>query len=280
MDGVVRMIDFRDLDRMPATSEDAEAAAGQLAGANDIAAKIGDDLFGRGGNAAALPARSEAVRDVRVETERLVLRPLSLDDFADYATMMSDPDKFRYSERGPMTGDEAWTRLLRNAGHWALLGHGPFAVVEKATGRFVGEVGLSDFRRGLGAPFDGYPEASWSIVTAAQGRGYATEAAAAVHAWLGVHVNAERTVCIIHADNHASHRVAQKLGYVPFAERTFRGYAAVLFERGWSRTATGRLSSGAGTAQRAATGKHPGLASLAALRDLWLGRRPWRVHTA
>ncbi|MGZ8311320.1 MAG: GNAT family N-acetyltransferase [Allosphingosinicella sp.] len=246
--------------------------------------KIGRDLFGREGpNLFAADGASQTEADAplrhngaRIETERLILRPLRLEDFEDYGAMMADPDKFRYSERGPMTSDESWTRLLRNAGHWALMGHGLFAVEEKQSGRFVGEVGLGDYRRGLGTAFDGVPEASWSIVTWAQGRGYATEAAAAAHDWTGTRVHGGRTVCIIHARNHASARVAQKLGYLPFAELAYRGYPSVLFERGWSRTATGRLSRGAGAAQRAVAGKHPGLLPLAALKDLVTGLRRWR----
>jgi RimJ/RimL family protein N-acetyltransferase len=268
---------MRDLSFFDVAAEDGTAGRTD-SGARDRC-KLGNDLFGRDGSRDTAVARA-AAREVRIETERLVLRPMRLEDFADHADMMADPDKFRFTERGPMTGDEAWTRLLRNAGHWALLGYGPFAVEERSSGRYVGEVGLTDFRRGLGPSFDGVPEASWSIATWAQGRGYATEAAAAVHAWMGVRVDAARTVCLIHSQNKASMRVAQKLGYTPFAEQSYRGYSAVLFERGWSRSASGRLSGGIGTAQRATAGKHPSLLALAALRDLWSGGRRWRSTPA
>ena len=170
-------------------------------------------------------------RGGRIETERLVLRVLGLDDFDDYFAVAAHPDTFRYSERGPMSSDEAWTRLLRHVGHWALLGWGLFAVEEKATGRFVGEAGLGDFRRGLGPHYDGVPEAAWTIAHWAQGRGYATEAMMAALAWTETHLGAERSVCLIHTDNTASLRVAEKLGYKAFAECQYRGYDAILFER-------------------------------------------------
>ncbi len=170
-------------------------------------------------------------RGIRIETERLVLRVLGLEDFDDYAAVSADPETFRFSERGPMTSDEAWTRLLRHVGHWALMGWGLFAVEEKATGRFVGEAGLGDFRRGLGAHYDGVPEAAWTIAGWAQGRGYATEAMAAALAWVEQRLGAERSVCLIHVDNAASRRVAEKLGYSAFAECAYRGYDALLFER-------------------------------------------------
>lgn len=168
---------------------------------------------------------------VRIETERLVLRILRADDFPEYAAVAADPETFRYSQRAGMTNDESWTRLLRHAGHWALLGHGLFGVEEKASGRFVGEAGLGDFRRGLGPEFDDAPEAAWTIARWAQGRGYATEAAAAAHRWMEVRFATTRSVCIIHVDNAASLSVARKLGYRAFAERGYRGYRALLLER-------------------------------------------------
>jgi RimJ/RimL family protein N-acetyltransferase len=172
-----------------------------------------------------------SLADTRIMSPRLVLRAYKVEDFDDYYAMLSDPEGFRYSERGPMTSEEAWSRLLRHVGHWALLGHGLFAVEERDTGRLIGEAGLGDFRRRLGADFDPYPEASWTVAGWAQGRGYATEAAGAALEWMNQHWQTQRTVCLIHAENRASNAVARKLGYMPYSEREYRGYSAVLFER-------------------------------------------------
>ena len=176
-------------------------------------------------------ANAHAPIPLRIETEHLVLRVLEHKDFEDYAAMMADAGSFRFSERGPMGRDEAWTRLLRHVGHWAVLGWGLFAVEDKATGRFVGEVGLGDFRRCLATPYDSAPEAGWTIAPEWQGRGYATEAMQAALAWIRQRLGAERTVCLIHADNAASLRVAAKLGFRTFAHCRYRGYDALLFER-------------------------------------------------
>jgi len=176
-------------------------------------------------------AATQAPVPLRIETERLVLRVLEHKDFEDYAAMMADAGSFRFSERGPMGRDEAWTRLLRHVGHWAVLGWGLFAAEDKASGRFVGEVGLGDFRRCLATPYDSAPEAGWTIAPEWQGRGYATEAMQAALAWIRERLGAERTVCLIHADNAASLRVAAKLGFRTFAHCRYRGYDALLFER-------------------------------------------------
>jgi RimJ/RimL family protein N-acetyltransferase len=148
------------------------------------------------------------------------------------------------------------------------MGYGLFAIEEKETGRFVGEVGLGDFRRDLGPDFDGVPEAAWTIARWAQGHGYATEAAAAAHAWMEVRVNATRTVCIIHPSNESSLRVAAKLGYVPFGERSYRGYSVLMLERGWPITASRKVPAKSAESRPAKNGRKLSLGPIVALMEL------------
>ena len=121
--------------------------------------------------------------------------------------------------------------MLRHAGHWALYGYGIFAIEEKAGGRFVGEAGFGHFRRGLGDDFDPFMEASWTISPDCQGLGYATEAAEGALAWIA-RLRAARTVCLIHVENNPSLRVAEKLGFGQLRAVDYRGYRAMLMERG------------------------------------------------
>lgn len=172
-----------------------------------------------------------AVRGPVVETRRLRLRPMVMDDFKDFEAMMCDPASLAYSHKGAMSSDEAWTRFLRQVGHWHLLGYGPFAVFDRATDQFVGEVGFGQFNRNLGGHFDWAPEACWTIVKERQNEGLATEAVAGAVTWIERVLGATRTVCIVNADNISSIRVAEKLGFRPFKWSEFRGYPAVFFER-------------------------------------------------
>jgi RimJ/RimL family protein N-acetyltransferase len=167
----------------------------------------------------------------RIETDRLVLRVLNVRDFDDYFAVAGDPETFRYSHRGGMSSDEAWTRLLRHVGHWSLLGWGLFAIEEKATGRFVGEAGFGDFHRGIGPDFDGVPEGGCTIARWAQRSGYATEAMRGALGWIERKLQPPRTVCLVHSQNRKSIRVAEKLGYEAFDQRQYRGFEAILFER-------------------------------------------------
>jgi RimJ/RimL family protein N-acetyltransferase len=191
-------------------------------------------LFGAPRRAAPCRPLEEAApaAEIVAETRRLILRRHRATDYPDYFTMSADPGMARFAGRAPAGPDEAWTRLLRQAGHWSLFGYGFLAIEEKATGCFVGEAGLAHFRRGLGSEFDCVPEAGWAIAPWAQGHGYATEAAAAALQWCEAGFGMRRTVCLIHSGNASSRRVAEKLGYVPMGECSYRNYRAILFERG------------------------------------------------
>lgn len=167
-----------------------------------------------------------------LDTERLRLRGHRLDDFDACLALASDPVAVRFIFQKPLTPEEVWARLLRSAGHWALLDHGLFAVEERATGRMIGEVGLADFRRGLGSDFDGVPECAWLMSGDVHGKGYATEAVRAAIGWMEARFAPARTVCIIDPDNAASLGVAAKLDYKAYGEAEYKGRPVIKLQRG------------------------------------------------
>ena len=67
--------------------------------------------------------------------------------------MWGDPAVARFIGGKPFTREEVWARILRYVGHWTLMGFGFWAIEEKATGDFIGEVGLADFQRDLDPPW-------------------------------------------------------------------------------------------------------------------------------
>ena len=171
-----------------------------------------------------------------IETDRLSLRPYSLDDYAAYLDMCSEPEVVRYIGGKPLSPEDAWNRVLRYAGHWFLLGYGIFAVFEKTSGRFIGETGLADFRRGLGMGFDDAPEAAWVFSADVHGRGYAFEAADAAQVWFANQRGDTRTVCLIDPANGPSLLLATRLGYIPFGEALYQGHMEIMLERQPVRT--------------------------------------------
>ncbi len=166
-----------------------------------------------------------------VETERLRLRGHRLDDFDQLAALWGDPIVTRFIGGKPSTRDESWMRLLRNVGHWSLLGFGYWVVEEKSSGRIAGEIGFSELKRDIEPALDGIPEAGWVLGPGAHGKGFATEAVKAAHSWGDGHFSGKSTTCIINPENNASIRVAEKCGYREFARTTYKGLPTIVYRR-------------------------------------------------
>ncbi|MGC2109625.1 MAG: GNAT family N-acetyltransferase [Candidatus Korobacteraceae bacterium] len=166
-----------------------------------------------------------------LETERLRLRGHRPDDFAACTMMWADPVVVRHTAGRPQSGEETWTKILRYAGLWPLLGFGFWAMEEKATGEFVGEVGFADFKRDMEPSIAGIPEMGWVLASKAHGKGYATEAVRAAIAWGDQHLSAARTVCLIQPENAASLRVAEKCGFREYERTMYKEHDVILLER-------------------------------------------------
>ncbi len=174
---------------------------------------------------------SGTVTAPNIETDRLWLRGHRLDDFADSFAMWSDPVVTRFIGGKPSTEQQIWARLLGYVGHWALLGFGYWALEEKASGRFIGELGFADYKRDIDSSMRNVPELGWALASGVHGKGYATEAVRAAVAWGDECLRAARTVCMINPENLASIRVAQKFGYHEFDRTVFNERPALFFER-------------------------------------------------
>lgn len=167
----------------------------------------------------------------RLETARLVLSAHKPSDHADCTALWADPAVVRFIGGRVSTAEETWSRLLRYAGLWALLGLGYWVVREAASGRFVGEAGLADFQRELTPSFGDAPEAGWALAPWAQGRGYASEAVGALLAWNDARAPGRRVVCMIAPQNAPSLRVAERCGFRPYAQTDYKGAPTLLLER-------------------------------------------------
>ncbi|SMB98066.1 GCN5-related N-acetyltransferase [Hymenobacter roseosalivarius DSM 11622] len=166
-----------------------------------------------------------------LQTARLLLRGYRPDDLPVFLAMFQNPDFYRYLTGRPLMEEEAWTTLLRSAGHWVLQGFGFWAVEEKATGHFIGSVGFVDRKRSISPPINGAPEIGWVLDPATHGRGYATEAVQAALAWGDAHFRGARTVCIMDPDNQASRRIAAKFGYHEYARTIYHDQPTLMLER-------------------------------------------------
>lgn len=146
------------------------------------------------------------------------------------AAIWADPHTVRFIGGQVRDRQDSWFTHLRQRGLWDILGYGYWIVRERRTGEFVGEIGFADWTRGLEPDISGRPEAGWVIAKPFWGQGYCTEAVRAAHDWLD-HDNPGRSTCIIEPDNHASIRVAQKVGYRDVCPTEYRGTPVLLLER-------------------------------------------------
>jgi RimJ/RimL family protein N-acetyltransferase len=166
-----------------------------------------------------------------LETERLRLRAHRESDFDAIAAVWADSVVVRYTVGKPLSREEAWTKLVRNAGLWSVLGYGYWVLEEKATGDFVGELGFADFKRDIQPSIEGIPESGWILMPRFHGQGYATEAVRAALAWGDLRFGGRRTVCLIHEENTPSFRVAEKCGYREYQRTRYKEQALVMLER-------------------------------------------------
>lgn len=163
-----------------------------------------------------------------ITTARLCLRAHRQSDLATCHAIWSDPEVVRYIGGRPSSIEEAWRRMLGFAGLWNLLGYGYWAVEERQTGAHIGDIGLAEFERELQPSLRGMLEFGWVLARSAHGKGYASEAVAAIDAWRCTHLPERRAVCIIAPENHASIRVAEKAGFARWCEATYHGDPTVV----------------------------------------------------
>jgi RimJ/RimL family protein N-acetyltransferase len=145
------------------------------------------------------------IADIRIETERLILRPPRMEDFDAYAANMADAEAARFIG-GQQVRALAWRGFLASAGAWMIQGFSMFSVIEKASGRWIGRLG----------PWypDGWPgpEVGWGLARHAWGKGYAYEGSVAAIDWAFEHLGWSEVIHSIDPTNHASQKLAQRLG--------------------------------------------------------------------
>lgn len=153
-----------------------------------------------------LTAARRPFRDGPVlETERLILRPPAAEDFDAWAEFAADPASTEFLG-GAQPRALAWRQFAAMAGAWALYGFGMFSLLEKGTGRWLGRIG----------PWrpDGWPgnEVGWGVARAAEGRGYAFEAAQAAMDWAFDALGWDTVIHCIDPANRRSEALARRLG--------------------------------------------------------------------
>ena len=140
-----------------------------------------------------------------LETARLILRPISGEDFEPWAAFAADEEAARFLG-GPQPREAAWRMMCTMAGAWIVRGFSMFSVIEKDSGRWVGRLG----------PWrpEGWPgtEVGWGVAGEFAGKGYAHEGAAAAMDYAVDVLGWSTIIHTINPANTRSIRLAQRLG--------------------------------------------------------------------
>lgn len=142
---------------------------------------------------------------MRIETQRLLLRPPTKGDLDAWALMKAD-ESVKANTGAMQDRRESWNQLLSMAGHWAIMGWGALCAIEKSSNRFIGRFGPT-------RPFD-WPciEVGWMLLPEFQGKGYALEGAVAAMDYSFFELGEPRVIHTIRPANTASQGLARKLG--------------------------------------------------------------------
>jgi len=141
-----------------------------------------------------------------LKTERLVLRATRIEDFATYAEIVcTDRGVF---VGGPYSREDGWFDFIQLSSNWMLHGHGGWAVETKA-GALLGFV-IIGFE-----PGDLEPELGFLLTAAAEGKGYANEAAGAALEFATNTLKRDTLVSYIDPKNDRSIALAGRLGAQP-----------------------------------------------------------------
>lgn len=159
-----------------------------------------------------------------LETSRLRLREMVPADLDFVAMMLGNPDVSRYYERRFTRSDaEEW--LDRQLDRYRRDGHGLWLVTDREDDAPLGQVGLA-LQEVEG---ERLPEVGWLLHRPFWGRGYATEAGAAVRDAAFGRWRYPRVISLIRPENVPSQRVAQRIGMTAGRRVGFHGYVHIVF---------------------------------------------------
>ena len=161
-----------------------------------------------------------------LETQRLILRQLTLTDLDDLFALYSDPDIRKYFPEGTLTYEETKEELeyIINV-YYAQYGFGLWATISKETGEFIGRCGLIPWT----IEQDEEVEVAYMLAKKYWGQGLGTEAAQAIAQYGFEQLHLARLICLVDKENQASINIARKIGMTFEREVEIDGELTLLY---------------------------------------------------
>jgi ribosomal-protein-alanine N-acetyltransferase len=148
-----------------------------------------------------------------METSRLRLRQLTLDDVEALSAIQADPQHMRFYPH-PFSMEESREWIEKNLVRYERLGYGLWAVDDKETGEFLGNVGPT-LQQVDGV---GEVELGWSITPSRARQGIASEAAAACRQDCFTRLDMPYVIALVRPENTPSRGVAERIGMTVWKE--------------------------------------------------------------
>lgn len=152
----------------------------------------------------------EAAPLLPLTTARLTLRLFTLADAEDLHAYQSLPEVARYLYRPPFTREQSQLTAAERSTHSAWGTDGDkltLAICRRDEPGVLGNVGLT-----LTSAHAAQAEIGWILAPSHEGRGYATEAAAALAAFAFDRLGVHRVYARLDVENTGSARVCERLG--------------------------------------------------------------------
>jgi len=155
-----------------------------------------------------------------IETERLTLRPWIDADLEPFVAIVTDPAVGEWLG-GARTLEQALTDFDRMRAFWNEHGHGWLAIARKDDGAVIGRVVCRRVPPEWKHPMNSVAEVGWALAHDAWGRGYASEAAAAMLDWGFPALQVPEIYAWTAATNLRSRAVMKRIGMSRAPEHDF-----------------------------------------------------------
>lgn len=139
------------------------------------------------------------------ETERLIFRQMTKDDFDDLCEILQDKETMTAYEHA-FSDQEVWEWLNRQIARYAQYGFGLWAAVLKQNGKMIGNIGLTMQKFGDSEVV----EVGYLLNKKYWHNGYATEGAIACKNYAFDSLRVDKVYSIIRDNNFASQAVAKR----------------------------------------------------------------------
>jgi RimJ/RimL family protein N-acetyltransferase len=142
-----------------------------------------------------------------IETERLILRYMTIDDFESLKEIISNPINMKFYEK-PYDDNGVNRWINWNLDNYQTYGFGLFACILKETGKMIGDCGVT--MQFINKKIR--PEIGYHFRLDCHNKGYATEAAKAVKEYIFNNTTFKELYTYTTKENLPSRRVAEKNG--------------------------------------------------------------------